>query len=248
MKAHRFSMRLGVIVAILLLTGLVSKQDGVSAAGVVQVEGGSLHTCAITAGGGLQCWGANSYGQLGDGTTTDSSVPVVVSGLQNGVLDVAAGLWHSCAVVSGGGVKCWGNNSFGQLGDGTTTDSSVPLDVLDAGAPLTNVQQVSAGFRFTCALTAGGGVKCWGSNRYGQLGDSTRSDSPTPVDVAGLTTGVSAIDTGNWHHAGRYQRKVEASGDDRVGRDDPRSRLLDHGERGDEAEVPASRSGGQAAC
>jgi alpha-tubulin suppressor-like RCC1 family protein len=81
-------------------------------------------------GGGVKCWGLNREGQLGNGTTIDSSIPVDVSGLAGGATAITTGGGgHSCALTDGGGVKCWGANDVGQLGDGTTTNSSIPLDV-----------------------------------------------------------------------------------------------------------------------
>jgi hypothetical protein len=133
-------------------------------------------------GGGVKCWGSNGAGQLGDGSTTDSSVPVDVSGLETGVSAVAAGGWHNCAVTSGGGVKCWGSNEYQQLGAGTSTDSSVPVDVSGLGS---GIAAIAAGELHSCALTTGGGVKCWG---YGGAGPGS-----VPVGVLGLESAVSMI-------------------------------------------------------
>jgi hypothetical protein len=157
------------------------------------VDAGWNFTCAVTTAGAATCWGYNLRGQLGDGTTTNSSTPVGVVGLGSGVRAISAGVFHACALTDQGAVKCWGLNHRGQLGDGTTTDSSIPVDVVGLGSGVT---AISAGIWHTCALLAGGGVKCWGQNNVGQLGDGTTTDSSTPVDVVGLHAGVSALDTG----------------------------------------------------
>jgi alpha-tubulin suppressor-like RCC1 family protein len=165
--------------------------------GVAAVYAGEDYTCAVTLAGGARCWGNNGAGQLGDGSLAGRTTPVDVIGLGSGVATIAAGTWHTCALLDSGGVKCWGRNTFGQLGDGTTTDRLMPVDVfgLESG-----VTAIAAGEQHTCALTTAGGIKCWGSNFDHQLGDGTVVDRYTPVDVVGLGSGVAAIVVSGSHN------------------------------------------------
>jgi len=164
--------------------------------GVIAVSAGYNHTCALTSAGAVKCWGANGNGQLGDGSTTSSTAPVDVIDLSTGVTDIDAGDWHTCAVASSGGAKCWGSNSGGKLGGGTTTKSTTPVDVVGLTS---GVREISAGGSHTCALTDADGVKCWGLNDNRQLGNGTRAWSLTPADVVGLTDGVAGVDVGGEH-------------------------------------------------
>jgi len=143
--------------------------------------------------------GSNRGGELGNASRIDTYTPGDVVGLTSGVSAVAPGYFHTCALTTGGAVKCWGQNTFGQLGNGSRGQvlvSSVPVDVAGLASGVT---AISAGRGHTCAVTTGGGVKCWGENTYGQLGNGSRTGSTTPVDVAGLTSGVSAIAAGYAH-------------------------------------------------
>ena len=163
---------------------------------VAAVSVARRHTCAVTMASGVKCWGRNEFGQLGDGTTTDQTSPVEVVGLTSGVAAVSVARRHTCAVTMASGVKCWGRNEFGQLGDGTTTDQTSPVEVVGLTS---GVAAVSVARRHTCAVTMAGGVKCWGSNEFGQLGDGTTTDQTSPVEVVGLTSRVAAVSTGDFH-------------------------------------------------
>lgn len=168
--------------------------------GAIALAVGSQHTCALTGAGGVKCWGGNYDGQLGDGTFVDRYTPVVVSGL-NGVTALAVGGYHACVLTDAGGVKCWGRNYEGELGDGTTT-TVVPYgkpNPVDVSGLSSGVIALSAGTYHACALTSAGGVKCWGHGGMGQLGDGTLADRSTPVQVSGLTSGVTAIAAGRFH-------------------------------------------------
>ena len=173
-------------------TGIVQSLTPVSVAGlssgVKQVSAGVTHTCAVTGAGAVFCWGSNSFGQLGNGTTTLSNSPVNVSGLSSGAVAVSAGEIHSCALTSAGGVLCWGDNSYGELGNGTDTGSTVPVAVSGLSA---GVQAISAGFGYTCAVINSGAVECWGYGGDGNLGDGNGINTNVPVMVSGFDGSTS---------------------------------------------------------
>ncbi len=167
------------------VTGLTS--------GVKAVAMGFYTACAITAGGGAVCWGVNGDGQLGNGSTFQSGVPVQVTGLTSGVTSIAIGEFAACAVTAGGGVMCWGYNEDGVLGS-DAGQSLVPQQVTGLTS---GVAAVSVGNEFACALTNAGGVVCWGNNSTGQLGNGTTISSDVPVQVTGLTSGVTSLSAGH---------------------------------------------------
>ncbi len=154
----------------------------------LQVDAGKKHTCGLDNGGHVLCWGENNRGQLGNGTTDATEIPQRVL-VPPGVVfqQVSAGSEHTCAVDEDGAVWCWGRNNHGQLGDGTTTDSLVPVQV---SAPVSvRFQQVAAGGAHTCAVDTRGAVWCWGRNNHLQLGVDGVNESPEPVQA---DTGVRA--------------------------------------------------------
>ncbi|RYF40158.1 MAG: RCC1 repeat-containing protein, partial [Cytophagaceae bacterium] len=152
---------------------------------------GSKHSCAVTSTGGIKCWGNNASGQLGDSTLVSKSTPVDVSGLTSGYKTVVSGATYSCALTTGGGVKCWGSNATGSLGNSSFIDSNSGVDVTGLGSGVKYLFANRGGH--SCVVTTSGGAKCWGDNRFGQLGDGTQVNRSIPVDVAGLTSGVDYL-------------------------------------------------------
>jgi alpha-tubulin suppressor-like RCC1 family protein len=160
-------------------------------AGVAGVNGGLLHTCALISGGTVDCWGYNRDGQVGNGSKESArpyavTTPQQVSGITDAVA-VSSGAFHTCALLAGGSISCWGYNLAGELGNGTLSGTLAPVPVVG----ITDAVAVSSGAFHTCALIAGGRVECWGEDEYGQLGDGKMKNSPRPVRVPGLTNVVS---------------------------------------------------------
>jgi len=166
---------------------------------VTGIAAGFAHNLAVTSTGAVYAWGKNFNGELGDGSTTDSDVPVTVN-LPAGtkVTAVAAGAEHSLALTSTGAVFAWGWNIYGQLGNGSTGSSDVPVNVsLPAG---TKVTAVAVGTLHSLALTSTGAVLAWGYNADGELGDGGTANSDVPVKVklpAG--TKVTAVAAGGYY-------------------------------------------------
>lgn len=158
---------------------------------VTQVAGGFWHSCA-TADSSAYCWGYGLYGQLGNSASSSTNAPVTVATAVMGgraVVQVQAGAFHSCA-LAGSRVYCWGNNTYGQLGNGNNTSSNVPVDASASG--LLNgktVTRIASGYQHMCAV-AEGQVYCWGRNQYGQLGVGDTNDRNTPT-IVDNTTGLS---------------------------------------------------------
>jgi alpha-tubulin suppressor-like RCC1 family protein len=173
------------------LTDVIGLTSNVSA-----IAAGHEHTCALTTSGAVKCWGNNYSGQIGNGGTYTYLQPSLVSGLSSGIVAIAAGQDHSCALTNYGGVKCWGSNANRKLGDGTNTNRLTPVDVVGLSSGIT---KIAAGDYHTCALNSSGGVKCWGTNGSGELGFPRVSNYPNanlqfpPTDVVGLNATVIDI-------------------------------------------------------
>ena len=156
-------------------------QDVDAATEYIDVATGEDTSCGITKTNVLKCWGGNSDGQLGDGSTTTRTSPVVIdSGVSYASVSIGGTyFYHSCGITTGGVLKCWGNNSQGQLGRGNTTNSTSPV-VIDSGV---TYREVSAFGAHSCGITSTGVLKCWGKNAQGQLGlgNTTAQTSPATV-------------------------------------------------------------------
>jgi alpha-tubulin suppressor-like RCC1 family protein len=207
------------------------------------IAAGAEHTCALLDDATVRCWGRNTEGQLGDGSTTSSATPVAVPGLTD-VVSIAAGAHQSCAVRTDGTVHCWGWwlpeaapqvtpreidgisgvtqvalggphgcaltdtddvwcwwwNSFGQLGNGTTENLLEPTKVL--GLDGADVEHISAGAYHTCAALNGAETRCWGDNSRGQVGDGTGENRLVATEVDGLITSVQ-VAGGEFHTCAR---------------------------------------------
>ncbi len=181
----------------------------------VTLAAGEEHTCVALADGRVQCWGSNVNGQLGTGHPSYSPQyrAVFVTGLAGKVIDLAAGSWHTCALLENGHVQCWGANNTGQLGDGSTTGRARPVTVQLPG-PAT---WITAGCNHTCTLLRDGRMYCWGWNNYKQLGDGTTMTRPRPVRVTAVSGQGVTIEAGCVHTCAAYvdpqgQRQVSCWG------------------------------------
>jgi alpha-tubulin suppressor-like RCC1 family protein len=169
----------------------------------VGIAAGDAHACALLTGGTVKCWGDNAFGQLGvDYTAVEfSATPLAVAGV-SGVTALAAGFDHTCALLSGGTVKCWGYNGYYELGNtstatcegdaGTAPCSGTPSTV----SGMSNATALAAGPDTTCALVGDGGISCWGVNGNGELGNGTATAGPgyaiaTPGAVTSISSAVA---------------------------------------------------------
>jgi len=190
--------------------------------GATAVAVGSSHACALVQGGEVRCWGNNGDGQLGDGSTTDSASPVAVraadggAGNLTGVTALAAGEGHTCALRQGGAVVCWGDSDYGQIGNGNNGGHE-PAPVTPSGNLMATA--LAASEYHTCAARQGGGVSCWGWNRYGELGNGNFLNQDEPVDVVGLPAGFVATEVaaGSEHTCARQGAMIYCWGQNDYG-------------------------------
>ncbi|MFM8793366.1 MAG: hypothetical protein ACKOFF_00470, partial [Acidimicrobiales bacterium] len=169
------------------------------------ISSGNGYSCRVISSGHVTCWGRNVNGQLGNGTTTASSTPVLASGISTAT-SVAVGAIHTCAVLADTTVKCWGRGEFGRIGDGSSSavDRTTPATVCaSAGCAsnLTGVESLALSYEASCALKTDGTVWCWGDNNDWQLGtdpSTTVTGSTFAVQVPGLS-GIKSISAGDYH-------------------------------------------------
>lgn len=182
--------------------------------GVLAVGAGNTHTCALLTAGEVRCWGGNASGQLGSGDNTLSKVPKTVTGLSSGAIAVGVGRDHSCAVITGGAVKCWGSNDHGQLGSGTKDPTLVPVDVKGLARPAV---ALGIGSSYSCALLDDASVACWGANEEQQLGDGTNVDRESATAAVNMPSGITSIAAGVSHTCVLASGKVHCWGDNGSG-------------------------------
>lgn len=185
MRAIRLLSVVAAFAAFLVFAQVGSASTALSA--------GTQFTCSVTPAGGAQCWGNNDSGQLGDGTSGNwRFTPGDVTGLTSGVSSVSAGGASACAIV-GGAIKCWGVGGGGRLGNNATTNRLSPVSVSNISSGAT---EVSVGSTHACAIVSGA-AKCWGVGSNGQMGNGSNTlTNKVPVDVTGMSTGVTAISAG----------------------------------------------------
>jgi len=157
----------------------------------VAISTGVRHACAVTSGGAALCWGWNDFGQLGDSSIASKGVPIQVVGLESGVQAISAGYAHTCTLSTSGVVSCWGNNSYGQLGDGSYADALTPKPITSLGS---GIKTVSVGASATCVIDSQNRLLCWGRNAVQLFGlDTTDPVILSPTHVSKLATNVIAI-------------------------------------------------------
>jgi len=159
-------------------------QTPVTPVGFQSLACGANHICGLNFNGGVDCWGWNFDGESGNGAPSSTLLtsPNAVPLLSEGIADIEAGAYHTCAITYGGRLLCWGENTAGQVGNGTDVEQDVPAEVVGLAG---RVVAVAGGSQHTCAATSGGNIYCWGANGNGQLGPALEvgTGSLVPVQV-----------------------------------------------------------------
>ena len=161
------------------------------------------------------CWGENPFGGIGDGTNTDRHTPTQTAslGINRTAVAISLGDYHTCTILDNGSVSCWGYNSYGQLGDGTTNDRNTPNQNISLGTDRTAIAIGSGGSGHTCAILDNLSVSCWGYNNAGRLGDGTTTQRNTPTQTSSLGTGrTTAYATIFFEHIGQSSQTACATG------------------------------------
>lgn len=186
--------------------------SGITTATMISL--GDTHACARLADGSMKCWGYNGSGSIGDSTLTNRVAPVSPTGLSTNIASVWAGAGQSCAILNDGSVYCWGENTQGQLGDGSLIDRNSPNLITGLGS---NVSSLALGPNHSCAVLSNGKALCWGQNDKGELGDGTFSASSSPVAVNGISGAQYASVSGVASCFGTSDGKVRCIGESRFG-------------------------------
>jgi len=175
----------------------INRRSPVTVSGIdtaTAINSGGEHTCALLSSGEVQCWGRNTNGELGDGTNVDSNTPVTVSGINSATAISTSLGQYTCAILASGNIQCWGANGGGELGDGTSTNSNIPVTV----SGINSATAISTGYTRACAVLSSGSLQCWGNGDWGLLGNGVNGNSDIPVTVNGIDT-VSDISVGYEH-------------------------------------------------
>jgi alpha-tubulin suppressor-like RCC1 family protein len=187
--------------------------------GILAIGAGHEHACAVRADRSTVCWGANTTGQLGNGTTTDSTAPVVVLGTGGGgtlgsVAAVDGGEGSTCARLTDLTARCWGANSQGQLGDNSTTQRLWPVQVKGVGGlgSLTSVSRLRVGAQHACAVNSSNVLRCWGDNDSGQLGIGSTTDALAPATVASPLNGDASTGSGGMGAGSQHTCSLRTTG------------------------------------
>jgi alpha-tubulin suppressor-like RCC1 family protein len=174
--------------------GPLSPPDHDVFSGATAIATAGDYVCALTSNGGVRCWGYNDWGQLGNGVTSTHTVAPPDADIVTGVQAISTGERSVCALMVNGGVRCWGSNGFGQLGDGTLQDHLAP----PASDAFDGVQAIATASNYACALMSGGEIRCWGYDSTGKLGMNV-AERMIP-ESADFLSGIQTVASGAEHN------------------------------------------------